>query len=129
MDLSPAMLACVPEGVKRLRGTLLEIPLPDNSVDFAFCVEALEHAIDVDAALAEVRRVLKPGGYLLIIDKNKACLGSRKISEWEQWFTASGLKHGLVAECFSVTTETDIPYNNEPGTDGLFIGWHAKLLA
>ena len=38
------------------------IPLPDDSCDDALCTFALCTIPDVDAALAEVRRVLRPGG-------------------------------------------------------------------
>src|SRR5664280_814437 len=38
------------------------IPLPDASCDDALCTFALCTIPDVDAALAEVRRVLRPGG-------------------------------------------------------------------
>jgi SAM-dependent methyltransferase len=38
------------------------IPLPDDSCDDALCTFALCTIPDVDAALSEVRRVLRPGG-------------------------------------------------------------------
>ena len=38
------------------------IPLPDDSCDDALCTFSLCTIPDVDAALAEVRRVLRPGG-------------------------------------------------------------------
>jgi SAM-dependent methyltransferase len=41
------------------------IPLEDASIDSALCTEVLEHCPDPDAFLAEIARVLRPGGYLL----------------------------------------------------------------
>ncbi|MDJ0921576.1 MAG: class I SAM-dependent methyltransferase [Henriciella sp.] len=38
----------------------------DNSFDAVICSEVLEHLPDYDAALQEIRRVLKPGGKLCI---------------------------------------------------------------
>ena len=38
--------------------------------DAVFCFEVLEHIPDTEKAVAEMARVLKPGGKLLIIDKN-----------------------------------------------------------
>jgi SAM-dependent methyltransferase len=38
------------------------IPFDDQSFDFVFSVTVFEHVRDYDGALAEIRRVLKPGG-------------------------------------------------------------------
>jgi ubiquinone/menaquinone biosynthesis C-methylase UbiE len=42
------------------------IPVKDASFDAVMCTEVLEHVPDPVAALKEMNRVLKPGGYLLI---------------------------------------------------------------
>ena len=54
-DLSPAN-----ESIQKI--DLEDIPFPDTSFDMAICNHVLEHVGDVEAALAQVRRVLKPGG-------------------------------------------------------------------
>ncbi|MFZ5775066.1 MAG: tetratricopeptide repeat protein [Thermodesulfobacteriota bacterium] len=36
--------------------------IPDHACDVVFCIWALEHVPDVQAALAEIHRVLRPGG-------------------------------------------------------------------
>lgn len=41
------------------------IPFDDNSFDNALCTEVLEHAEDPETLIAEIFRVLKPGGVLL----------------------------------------------------------------
>lgn len=43
-------------------GDALALPLADHSVDHVICAEVLEHLPDYRAALAEIKRVLKPGG-------------------------------------------------------------------
>jgi SAM-dependent methyltransferase len=48
-----------------------DLPLPDGSVDAAVCFEVLEHVPDEAAALAEIRRVLKPGGDFVLTVPNK----------------------------------------------------------
>ena len=40
----------------------LELPFADNSFDKVICSEVLEHIPDYQGALAEIQRVLKPGG-------------------------------------------------------------------
>jgi SAM-dependent methyltransferase len=60
---------------ERARATGIEVRLlePDGTIpaahgefDLVWCSEVLEHIPDVGAALFEVRRVLKPGGRLLV---------------------------------------------------------------
>ena len=71
VDSSPAMLERAREkvpGAEFLEGDLLELPLPDGSVDLAVCAIALSHVADLDRALAELVRVLRPGGHLVISD-------------------------------------------------------------
>ncbi len=41
------------------------LPIKDQSVDVVLATEVLEHVADVEAAVAEVHRVLRPGGHLL----------------------------------------------------------------
>ncbi|MDB5206503.1 MAG: methylase involved in ubiquinone/menaquinone biosynthesis [Flavisolibacter sp.] len=45
---------------------IINIPLPDQSVDAIMCTEVLEHIPNPVAALKEFTRLLKPNGYLLI---------------------------------------------------------------
>ena len=43
------------------------IPWPDNSFDTILSFDVFEHVRDVEATLAECRRVLRPGGHLLVV--------------------------------------------------------------
>ena len=44
-----------------------ELPLPDASMDVVLAGHMLYHVADIDAAVAEFRRVLVPGGTLLVV--------------------------------------------------------------
>jgi SAM-dependent methyltransferase len=44
------------------------LPVDDESFDAALCVQVLEYVPDATAALAEVRRALRPGGRLVVWD-------------------------------------------------------------
>jgi SAM-dependent methyltransferase len=42
------------------------IPLPDRSVDWVWCGDVLHHIVDTEKALREFRRVVRPGGRIVV---------------------------------------------------------------
>jgi SAM-dependent methyltransferase len=48
-----------------------ELPLEDDSVDLAVCFETIEHVTEPERAIAELRRLLRPGGTLVISSPNR----------------------------------------------------------
>lgn len=70
VDPSPGMMAqaTLPASVECRLGRAESIPVPDASVDFLVMGYALRHIADFSAACTEFRRVLKPGGRLLILE-------------------------------------------------------------
>ncbi|GGN02916.1 hypothetical protein GCM10009721_32710 [Terrabacter tumescens] len=53
-------------GLATIRGDATRLPLADSSLDLVVAFDLLEHLVDDDAAVAEVRRVLKPSGTYLV---------------------------------------------------------------
>jgi SAM-dependent methyltransferase len=53
-------------GLATLRGDATRLPVADASLDLVVAFDLLEHLEDDDAAVAEVRRVLKPTGTYLV---------------------------------------------------------------
>jgi arsenite methyltransferase len=72
VDPSPAMLAIAARraspGMELAEGHALSLPSPDASFDAAVSTQVYEYVEDIAGALVEARRVLKPGGRLLILD-------------------------------------------------------------
>jgi len=60
----------------------------DNSFDTVFCLEVVEHLLDVDRALQEIHRVLKPGGYFCVTttDFNLPKKIILAVLFWEKYF-------------------------------------------
>lgn len=54
-----------------VHGDLSELPLASGTLDVACCMEVLEHVEDDRRALAEIARVLKPGGTLALTVPNR----------------------------------------------------------
>ncbi|WP_433292930.1 methyltransferase domain-containing protein [Actinoplanes sp. CA-030573] len=71
VDSSPDMLAHARErvpGAEFHEAPLDALPLPDEHVDLAVCALALAHLPDLRPAFAELARVLRPGGSLVVTD-------------------------------------------------------------
>ena len=75
-DLTAEMLAIVTReassrklgNITTVQGMAEKLPFPDAHFDFAVTRTSAHHWHDVAAALREARRVLKPGGRMLMID-------------------------------------------------------------
>lgn len=71
VDASPEMLERArekaPAADLRL-GVLERLPLDDDSVDLAVCALAISHLPDPAPAIAELARVVRPGGHVVISD-------------------------------------------------------------
>lgn len=72
-------------------GSALNLPYEDNKFDVVFCCESLEHSLLPDMAIQECLRVLRPGGKLLIVDKDKKNVFSG-ILFCEQWLDFGEIK-------------------------------------
>ena len=56
---------------------LTAITLDDNSIDYLVCWGVLMHIPEIDKAIAELSRIVKPGGYIAISEGNMKSLQTR----------------------------------------------------
>jgi arsenite methyltransferase len=112
VDSSAAMLALAERrcdgraNVALREGDVLGLPVEDASVDAAICVQVLEYVADATAALAEIRRCLRPGGRALVWDVDWATLSmhaedpertARVLRAWDTHLTHRSLPRTLPA--------------------------------
>jgi len=125
LDISEAMLRYVPEGIRTRAGSMTELPFEDAFFDGAYATESLEHAVEIERAVSEICRGVKPGGRIAIIDKNAGQWGKLKTPEWERWFTRRELERLLRRHCRKVSSRL-ISYWEDVEPDGLFVAWLAE---
>ena len=124
LDISEEMLRHVPPGIQTRAGSMTALPFEDGWFDAAYATESLEHAVEIDVAVDEICRVVKPGGRIAIIDKNAKHFGKLKTPEWERWFDRKELERLLQRSCREVRSQY-ISYWEDVEPDGMFIAWLA----
>jgi len=66
LETARARAAAVP-GLTFRKGSVLALPFADRSFDFVCCAGVLHHTPSIETGLAEIARVLKPGGRVFLL--------------------------------------------------------------
>jgi len=80
VDRAPTVLAAAREAaagvdkVEFLEGDAYALPFPDDSFDVVYAHQVLQHLTDPIAALREMKRVARPGGYVAVRDADYAAM-------------------------------------------------------
>ena len=122
MDVSAEMLRHVPQGIRTVQNSILNTPFDDGEFDAIICIEALEHAVQIEESIGELARILAPGGKLVIIDKNAEMLGALEMPNWEKWFDVEKLTSIMERQGLRVSSEF-VGYYHVNRPDGLFVCW------
>jgi ubiquinone/menaquinone biosynthesis C-methylase UbiE len=113
VDQSRAMLDALrrkfpwPDRVDCRVGEAEKLPIADGSVDYCFANMVLHHVESPRAAIAEMARILKPGGKAVVTDLDAhdfACFSEEHHDRWmgferedvRKWFREAGLTDVLV---------------------------------
>lgn len=79
-------------GAAPLRSDALEIPIRGGALDLVSAFQVVEHVASPERFLEEARRILKPGGILLLSTPNPAGIGARlRKTKWQ------GIRHDHVS--------------------------------
>jgi len=106
IDVAARSLSQLPPGVEARQGELLELPAGDGEFDAALSIEALEHSLLPRRAMAELCRVVRPGGRLLVIDKHRRWQALSHYAPWERWFEPAELSGWLGEACDHVRVDS-----------------------
>jgi malonyl-CoA O-methyltransferase len=123
-DIVPFLLSSIPSEISTIEASMEAVPSPDNSYDVVFSVEALEHSANFQAAIREMSRIAKQGGWVAVIDKERRKWGKLECPPWERWPVAEELARIFEEYCDEVHYEP-VGYDGRP-PDGLMMIWQGR---
>lgn len=100
MDVSEPMLERAQASVAAMglshmvtfeRGSLSKLPMDDASLEFVICWNVLMNVPEIETAIAELCRVVKPGGFLVISEDNMWSLEALLVRTAHRILHGSGL--------------------------------------
>jgi ubiquinone/menaquinone biosynthesis C-methylase UbiE len=93
VDVAPALLAYVPEGIERVEARAEQLPFAAGTFDLVTCVNSLHHIARPARALDEMARVLAPGGRIVLEDFAPDP-DARRARRWEEIERLRDPEHG-----------------------------------
>ena len=117
-------------------GQAQNLPIPDATVDYAFANMYLHHVESPPKAIAEMVRILKPGGKLVITDLDEHefdFLREEHHDHWmgfkradiEKWFQSSGLRD-IYIDSIGACCEAQSSCGGEFASIGIFVASGGK---
>ena len=116
------------DNVELRRGELEALPIDDARLDAATLMLVLHHVPEPERALAEVARVLKPGGRLLLVDMQPHDRDSYRQQMGHVWlgFSDEQVKHMLADAGFAETRVVALAPDARAKGPGLFVATARK---
>ena len=124
VDISPAMLEIAKHKlqaypqVELANASATAIPFEDRAFDIVICANAFHYFADPKIALAEIKRVLKPNGRVIILDWCRDYFVLKLLnplfklfdSAHEQCYTQKELEELLMAGSFKVVEDSKVRF-------------------
>lgn len=120
----------------------LDLPYEGDTFDTVYCVQVLEYLPDVDKALSQIRRVLRPGGTVVNLATNWHSIVwhshdpermKRVLLAWDEHAPHPNLPAGLLARLAGTGLEplcqTPQPILNTSYNENSFSYWAAKMIS
>jgi len=124
------------------QGDAMSLPFADNSFDAVVSTQVYEYVADLNAALTEFARVLRPGGRGVIVDTDWAFpywsavdvgCRDRMINAWKQHCAQESVPMRLPASIKSAGLRLDnvdaLPIMNTQYNENNFSYWLSKIIA
>lgn len=124
------------------QGDAMSLPFADNSFDAVVSTQVYEYVPDLDAALAEFARVLRPGGRGVIVDTDWAFpywnsvdegVHERMVEAWKSHCAQESVPMRLPASIKSAGLELNavqaLPIMNRAYDEKNFSYWLSKIIA
>lgn len=116
LDPTPEMLRYIPADgpIKGVVGTAEAIPFPDDSFDALIVTDAFHHFRDQPGAVREFRRVVRPGGGVLVVELDprgfvmrSIVLGEKLLGEPGAFLSPEAMcafmeTHGITGDCATI---------------------------
>lgn len=128
-DFSPAMLSAARkrltgvENVEFVVGELPELAIPAASADVVFCVLVMHHLAEPAKAVAELARITRAGGRVVIVDMLEHDRESYRHTMGHRWlgFAPGAIERMLTDAGLSSARVTALPSDPQAKGPGLFV--------
>ena len=114
--------ARVRDGMRVVRAVGEALPLADGSIDVAISLSSIRHVRDRVATLRELRRVIRPGGTLVIVELDPAASSTRIATH------ANRLGGALLRHAFGPLVVRTAPPARAIEANAVEAGWRRRSL-
>lgn len=102
IDISPSIDIARERGLKVFQGQLEDLNLPPHFFDVITLFDVVEHILDLNKLLVEIKQFLRPGGVMIIATPNFYSLTSRLLGE--KWVSVEPEDHIILFSPSTITS-------------------------